>query len=150
MTTSQAASFDTDHDRLRKSIPAVAAAVLVATAALTTYGAHDLREILVVMAIVIVTVAGVFGFLLPRKLSQESAGGTALALSLVGAVLLLPAFWAGVPLVLGVAGAMLGYAGRNARSGSGKSTVALAIGALVSVGYFAVYVLDALAQQGIS
>jgi len=142
-------SFDTDRDGLRRKIVPIAAAVLVAAIALTAYGAHDMGEILVVTAVILATTAGVYGLLLPRKLRQESAGGTSLTMSLVGLALLLPAFWSGLPLVLGVAGAILGYAGRKATKGAGMSQAGFAIGVLSSVGYFAVYVLDALNQAGI-
>ncbi len=87
---------------------------------------------------------------LPRKLAGESAGGTALTLSLLAAVLLLPAFWSGLPLALGVAGAILGYAGQKSVRGSAKCIAALVIGMLASIGYFAVYVLDALHRSGVA
>ena len=142
--------FDTDHGRTRRALVPAAVAVLVATAALTIYGARDVREIVIVLAVLASVMAGVYGFLLPRKLTQDGAGGAALTLSLVGVMLLLPAFWSGLPLALGVSGAMLGYAGRNATTGSGKCAAALVIGTLASIGYFAVYVLDALNQMGVS
>jgi hypothetical protein len=142
--------FDIDHARTRRALIPAALAVFVATAGLTIYGANDLREIAIVLSVLALVIAGVYGFLLPRKLTQESAGGTALTLSLIAAVVLLPAFWSGLPLALGAAGAMLGYAGRNATTGSGKCVAALVIGTVTSIGYFSVYVLDALSQAGVS
>lgn len=140
---------DIDHRPVRRALVPVAVAVMAAAAGLTVYGAHDLREVVVVLVVLVPVVAGVYGVLLPRKLRKASAGGTALTLSLMGAVLLLPAFWSGLPLALGAAGAMLGYAGRNATTGSGTCVAAVAIGALASMGYFAVYVLDTLQQMGV-
>lgn len=141
--------FASDSERIRRSLKPVAAAVFLVSAALTAYGAHDLRETLTVTAVIAVMMVGIYGYLLPRKLAQESAGGTALTMSLVGAALLLPAFWSGLPLVLGVAGAVLGYAGKRARSGAGAAIAAHVIGIVVSIGYFAAYVLDTLHQYGI-
>jgi hypothetical protein len=139
----------TERTSVRRVLVPTGVAVFVAAAALTVYGAHDMTEVAVVLAILVAVMAGVYGYLLPRKLAQESAGGAALTLSIIAAVLLLPAFWSGLPLALGVAGAMLGYAGRNAAKGSGKCVAALVIGALAAIGYFAVYVLDTLHQMGI-
>ncbi len=140
---------DSDHAGISRIVTPAALAVTVAATALTIYGAHDVREVVVVLAILAAVVVGVYGFLVPRRLARPSAGGTALTLSLIAAVLLLPAFWSGLPLALGVAGAMLGYAGRNAPTGSGKSTAALVIGMIAGIGYFAVYVLDTLSQMGV-
>ncbi len=151
MTYSPTAEFhDTHTAPVRRALVPAAVAVLAVTTGLTVYGANDLREILVVLAVLVAVIGGVYGLLLPRKLSQESAGGTALTLSLIGAVLLLPAFWSGLPLALGAAGAMLGYAGRNAATGSGKCVAALVVGTLTAIGYIAVYVLDTLNQMGVS
>lgn len=75
---------------------------------------------------------------------RPSAGGTALALSIPGLVLLLPAFWSGLPLVLGVGGMVLGNHGRSAPSGAGKSIAALVLGALTVLGYFAIYIGDGI------
>ena len=53
------------------------------------------------------------------------------------------------PLVLGVAGALLGYAGRNAASGARLSIAAFVVGLLSSIGYVAIYVIDFLGQSTI-
>ena len=45
--------------------------------------------------------AGVFGLLLPRALREDSAPGRALTLSVLGLPLIVPAFWSGLPMVLG-------------------------------------------------
>ena len=124
------------------------AAVFTATTALTLYGAHGRYEIPIVMTGIIITVIGVYGFLLPRKLAQESAGGTALILSGIAAVLFLPAFWSGQSLILGAAGALLGYVGLKAPTGAGKSIAAIVVGLVASISYFAIYVLDAILPPG--
>ena len=90
------------------------ASALVAAAG-TAFGAHDWSEIAVVWGVIAVATLLVFGLVVPRALRKESAGGTALGLSIPALVLLLPAFWSGLPLVLGVAGLVVGNAGRRAR-----------------------------------
>lgn len=149
MTSSIVGAPDIDASRIGSTLKPLAAGVLIVSSALTAYGAHDLREIIVVITVIVAVTAAVYGFLLPRKLTQESAGGTALTLAVLAALLLLPAFWSGLPLVLGAAGAVLGYAGRNASTGSRQSMAALVLGVLASIGYFAVYLLDTLAQLGV-
>jgi hypothetical protein len=129
--------------RTRPITPIALGTVLVAAAG-TVYGAHDWREIIVVAAVIAVSSAVVFGVVVRRALSRPSAGGTALALSVPAALLLLPAFWSGLPLVLGVAGAVVGDAGRNAREGSGKSIAGLVLGVLAVLGYLAIYIGDGI------
>jgi hypothetical protein len=129
--------------RTRPITPIALGTALVAAAG-TVYGAHDWREIIVVAAVIAVSSAVVFGVVVRRALSRPSAGGTALALSVPAALLLLPAFWSGLPLVLGVAGAVVGDAGRNAREGSGKSIAGLVLGVLAVLGYLAIYIGDGI------
>lgn len=136
------------HPHLPRSVRWLGAAVLVTTAALTLYGAHGRYEIPLVLTTIVASVIGVFGYLLPRKLAQPSAGGTALCLSGLAALLLLPAFWSGQSLILGAAGVLLGYGGRKAPTGARRSIAAVLIGLLVCVGYFAIYLLDALLPPG--
>ena len=104
-------------------------------------GAHDLGEIVSMVALSAVVAAGVFGFVLPRAMREESAPGRALTLSVLGLVLF-PAFWSGLPIVLGSAGALLGHAGRNATTGAKRSVAALVIGLLAVAAYLATYVGD--------
>lgn len=111
----------------------------------TFVGAHDWREIGVISAIVIVVTAAVFGLVVPRALRKGSAGGTALALAIPAVLLLVPAFWAGIPFVLGAAGAVVGNAGRRAPTGSGRSIAGLVLGVLAMVGYVGIYISDLLA-----
>lgn len=126
---------------LRSLAPIGAAAALVAAAA-TSYGAHDWSEIVVVVAVIAVAAGLVFGLVVPRALRKDSAGGTALGLSVSAALLTLPAFWTGLPLVLGLAGIIVGNRGRTARSGAGKCIAALVIGAVAVLGYLTIYLWD--------
>lgn len=139
-----------DRAGITQALLPAAVAVVAAGGTLTVYGAHDFGEVGIVMGIFVPVVIGIYGFLLPRALKGSGGSGIALTLSLIGLALLLPAFWSALPLAFGVAGALLGYAGRNGASGSGKSTAAVALGTLAAIGYFAVYVLDALHQAGVA
>jgi hypothetical protein len=64
-------------------------------------------------------------------------------------LLLVPAFWSGLPAVLGSGGLVLGLAARRTRR-SGVATAAVAIGALAMIGYVAIYVLDWMATNNIA
>ena len=119
------------------------ATFLVASAG-TVFGAHDWTEIAVVVGILAVATAFVFGLVVPRALRKESAGGTALGVSIPALVLLVPAFWSGLPFVLGVAGLVVGNAGRRAPSGAGKCIAATVLGALAALGYLAIYISDGM------
>lgn len=121
---------------------------LVASAA-TTLFAHDWGEVAFSVPFILVASGLVFGLVVPRALRKESAGGTALGLSIPAVLLTLPAFWIGLPLVLGVAGLVVGNAGRTARSGGGKCIAAVVLGAIAVLGYVAIYVMSyALGETG--
>lgn len=130
------------------SRPAALAAVsgLVA-AGLTTAFAHDWAEVAISVAIIAVVTAVVFGYVVPRALRKESAGGTALGLAIPAALLALPAFWSGLPLVLGVAGLVVGNAGRTASSGAGKCIAAVVLSALAVLAYVSIYVGSGIAGE---
>jgi hypothetical protein len=129
------------HSVASSAAPAGIAAAVVASA-MTTLFAHDWAEVAFSVPIILVATGLVFGIVVPRALRKESAGGTALGLSVPAALLLLPAFWIGLPLVLGAAGVVVGNAGRNARSGGGKSIAGLVLGAMAVLGYVAIYVMS--------
>ncbi len=137
MTTS------TISTRAAVPITALGAGSAAVACLLTTYGAHTWAEIAITGPIILVTAAVVFGLVVPRALRKESAGGTALGLSIPAVILVLPAFWAGLPLVLGLAGLVIGNAGRTSRSGAGQCIAAVVLGAIAVLGYAAIYVLDA-------
>lgn len=138
MTTTQAPPTTTP------TVPAapIGIAVAVVASAFTTLCAHDWGEIGFMVPVILIAAGLVFGIVVPRALRKESAGGTALGLSIPAVLLTLPGFWTGLPLVLGVAGLVVGNAGRNARSGGGKCIAALVLGALAVVGYLAIYVMS--------
>lgn len=118
---------------------------LVASAALSLSTAHDTPERVTVLVVEVVAAAVLFGLVVPRGLRRESAGRTACVLGALGLLLLVPAFWSGLPLLLGAAAALLGFAGRRAARGSGPAIAGLVLGLLTVVGYAAIYAVDALA-----
>lgn len=134
--------ISTQHAGPRRAIVPVGVGAFAAAAFWTAMGAHDTREVVIVVGMCAVVAAGVFGFVLPRAMRAQSAPGRALTLSIIGLALIVPAFWAGLPMVLGAAGALLGYAGRNATTGAKGSVTALVIGLLAVAGYWAAYVTD--------
>jgi hypothetical protein len=134
----------------RTTTPHAAAtgAVVGATAAVcTALFAHDWREIAISVGLLAVVTAAIFGLVVPRALRKESAGGTALGLAVPAALLVLPAFWSGLPLVLGVAGVLVGNHGRTASSGARKSIAAVVLGSLAVVSYVAIHVMSGLAGE---
>ena len=112
------------------------AAFAVATVG-TVIGAHDLTEILVVLGVCAPVTIAVYGWLLPRQMAT-GAPGAALTLGIVAALLVVPAFWSGLPLVLGAAAVLLGTASRV--RGRVRSIAAVVLGALASIAYLAIYV----------
>ena len=126
------------------AIAGIGAGSALVAIAFTAVGAHDWTEIGVIAAVVVLATALVHGLVVPRALGRESAGGTALALSVPAAALVVPAFWSGLPLVLGVAGVVVGNHGRHARSGGFASILGMALGALAVIAYVTIYVSDAM------
>ena len=152
-------STTTEQDQARKILAPVGIVTTLLAIGCTAVGVfyrgphddhrHSAWEFIIVTGVIIATAAFVFAFLLPRALRQESTGKSALTLSVLAVLVLLPAFWSGLPLILGVAGALLGYRGRHATHGSGRSTAAVVLGLLAAIGYLALYVFDTVDRAGI-
>ena len=134
MTTSYAPSTD-----IARSVAPIGVGVGLVAAAATTAFAHDWPEVITMVALIVVVTGLVFGVVVPRALRKDSAGGTALGLAVPAALLTLPAFWSGMPLVLGAAAMVVGNAGRTARSGAGKCIAGFVLGTLAVLGYLAIY-----------
>lgn len=107
-------------------------------AVLTAPEAHDTTEIAVVLSVAGVVALAVFGWLVPQGMAK-GAPGTALAMSVVGALLFMPAFWSMLPLLLGVAGAMLGYA--CVSHSPKRAYAAMGLGGLTAAAFFFLYVV---------
>jgi hypothetical protein len=78
-----------------------------------------------------------FGWVIPRS---ERPARTGLIVGLL-AILSLAAFWSGLPYVLGPAAVALGLLGR-ARGNRMQASIAIALGALATVGGVAAIVID--------
>jgi uncharacterized membrane protein len=157
-STAAVPTTQSDRDRARRAIGPVAAAVVVLAAGFTALGvfpsspgheAHHASEFFIVLGIVLAGTLAVFGLVVPRGPARESAGRRGTVMAVLGALLLVPVFWAGLPLVLGAGGALLGYAGKRAPRGAGWATAAYVLGLLVCIGYVAIYVGDYLHTHGI-
>jgi len=143
MSEMSAASATTSSWWERFGVPAVAAFVI--SAALAAWGsysgddAHATRQYLVVLVIILVAIAIVFGFVLPRAVGSANAARTALILSVLG-LLTVAVFWAGLTPVLAIGGIVLA---RTAGT-SGLARAALIVGALALVADLAAYLADQL------
>ena len=127
-------------------LPALAAAALAAgLSAWGTYGDHapDTGEYLIVLGMIAVAAAVVFGWAVPRALRGEAPGAAALVLSVLG-VLSIAVFWSGLPPVLATGGIVLGWAGRNAPRHAGFARAAVAVGLLALAANVAVFIQDRL------
>jgi hypothetical protein len=130
-----------------RALGVLAAAAAVALGVYGAYGdptAPDNQKSAVpfVAAMAVAVAAVVFGLLVPRGLASLRRGGSgarrwALGHSIV-ALILIPVFWSGIPLVVGSAGLTLGLAGRRAAAEHGESakacTSAAVIGLVVALG----------------
>lgn len=143
MTTTTTTTAKNDSGRTL----AVGVAAALVPSAFDVFGADSWQEIAIIVGLVVLTTLLVFGLVLPRALRKESAGGTSLALSIPAALLVVPAFWAGIPFVLGLGGMVVGAAGRQAHTGSGKAIAGLVIGALAALAYLVIFLTD-LAHNG--
>jgi hypothetical protein len=130
-----------------RSITAIAAigsvALAAGLAAWGTFGESNASVwgYVLVLAIIGVAAVAVFGWVVPRGLRRESAGATAVALSVLG-VLTIAVFWSGLPPVLAAGGIVLGLAGWSAHTGAALCRAAVVIGVFALVGDVAVYIQD--------
>jgi hypothetical protein len=152
MSQSQAINSNRTHPgRARRLLWPVAIAILLFT---VSYPANDfitaskpsdigLGLFLVYAGIAVLTVGLVFGVLLPWALPRDGSGGLALTLAVVGTVFA-PGFWVGFPPGLAAGGALLGWAGLDARTGRRLSQAAFSVGlfgvAFNVVSYAAVFI----------
>lgn len=130
--------------RLRSLLVPTGIATTIVSSVFTYLGAHSRGEYVSMIALALVTAAVVYGWVAPRALEEEAAPKTAITMSVIAALTALPAYWTGLPLVLGAAGALVGYGGRGAARGSGLSITAMLIGVLSVLGYLTIYIVDGL------
>lgn len=144
MTSMSAISSPAVAGHHRRTSALVGVGTAAVASAFTAWGAHDLRETAMVVPVILAVAALVYGVVVPRALGSERAGGTALALSVPAALLTVPVFWSGLPLVLGAAGVLLGYAARGGARGGGKAIAGVVLGVLAVVGYLTIYIVDGI------
>ncbi|HSI97814.1 MAG TPA: hypothetical protein VK926_05585 [Gaiellaceae bacterium] len=140
------APVEATSSRQRVGLPATFAVVLAAVlSAWGTFGDHfhasSIREYAIILGVIAVAAALVFGWVVPRGLRKESAGRTAVMLSVLG-FLTIAIFWSGLPPVLAVGGIVLGWAGRSAARGSLACRAAIVVGAVAIVADVLVFVQD--------
>lgn len=105
----------------------VAVLVAVLSVVLPPVRPDQLRSLPIVVVVLVAIAALVFFLVVPRGERSNRPAVPGLVCSIIG-LLLLPAFWSGLPIVLGAAGYVLGQAGRGGRQTTGGG---LALGAIV-------------------
>src|SRR3954447_5215002 len=148
ITAGTEAGANLDRDRARHALVPVAVTSFLIAAFLDLARSDTAGEALSMAAFGLLVVCVVYPVVVARGLRRDNAGGRALTMGILGLLLIVPAAWTGLPMILGAAAALLGYAGRRAASGSGQSTAAFVLGVLSMVGYIAFYVSDWIANPG--
>ena len=130
------------HTATDRRLTAAAAGLLAygVSSYFTWQGANSDGEIVFSLGLAAAISLVVFGWLVPTRRATGSPA-TALTLGIVAAALVLPAFWSGLPLILGVAAILVGRA-----SAGTSAKVAVALGALASVVYLYLYIVVDLVQ----
>ena len=142
-------SRSTDVPLLPAAVGVTAVSLAFAAFGIWGYGTPDSNagvEMLVTGACTIVTVAIVFGLVLPRALRSDIPGRAGLVLSVLGLLVSVPLFWAGVAPALAVGGILAGRAGATAPRGRRLATAAFVVGILALIGYVGTYAGDWLSQ----
>jgi tellurite resistance protein TehA-like permease len=139
-----------DNLRARRAFVPAAVGTAVLILFFETMRADSLGEAIAMDAFGVVCTALVYGLVVRTGLRHEAVPVRAVVMSVLGLLLAFPAFWSGLPLVLGGAGALLGYAGKRASARSGSCIAAFVVGALAVIAYLAIYVGDWIANPGAS
>lgn len=142
--TALSSSFGSASDVTPRTGYAVGAVSFAVAAVWIVIGAHEIVEVSSMLATAAVATVVAFGVVVPRGLRSGGAPRAALTMAALGLLLIVPAFWSGLPMVLGAAGALLGWAGRRADRGSRMSIAAAVVGLLAVAGYLATYLTDQL------
>lgn len=147
--------------RANRSLGAMAAmafAGAVAVSALATFGGEQQQDQVGTYWIVVLFLAGitalVFGLVVRSGMRTAGAANSAALSGLVtsiAAVVTIVAYWSGLPVLLGVAGTLLGMRAReNAEQGGGRrgmATAAVALGLIAAAGAAVIVVMDTLASR---
>jgi hypothetical protein len=97
----------------------VAVMVAILSVMLPPVRPDQLRALPIVVVVVLVIAAIVFFLIVPRGERSNRPAVPGLGCSIIGLLLVFPAFWSGLPIVLGAAGFVLGQAGRGSRRATG-------------------------------
>lgn len=148
-TTSVTTTHTSDHERAGRAVVPVGVATLLIATACSFQGRNSMGEWVFELGIQIVAAGVIFGLVVPRGLRHESPGRRALVMGVLGALLVAPAFWLGLPIQLGAAAVLLGYAGRRDSTGSGMSIASVVLGSLTVVFYLSIYIGEYLDSHGV-
>lgn len=90
----------------------------------------QLSTLPIVLVVLLVVAAALFFFAVPRAAGSNRPAVLGLVFGILG-LLLLPAFWSGLPIVLGAAGALLGREARATGGGLALAAVIVGVAAVV-------------------
>ena len=108
----------------------LAVLVAVLSTVLPPVYADQLRALPVVVLVLLVVAAVLFVVVVPRASRSNRPAVAGLVCSILG-LLLLVAFWSGLPIVLGTAGALLGRMERTTGRGLALAAVIIGVAAIV-------------------
>lgn len=148
ITADTSSSATAERDRARRALVPVAVTSFLVAAFFELARADSAAESLSMVAVGLLVVCLLYPLVVAPGLRRESAGGRSLTMGILAVLLIVPAFWSGLPMILGAAAALLGHAGRRAASGSGQATAGFVLGTLGMIGYLAFYVSDWIANPG--
>jgi hypothetical protein len=109
---------------------------------------HDAGEFWVITGVIVVSVGLVFGVVVRHWQGTRRAGAAGLVLAALALLLTVPAFWSGLPVVLGAGALTLGLADRRG-PGTRAGPAAISLGALAVLAYVAIYILDWMSTNDI-
>ncbi len=107
----------------------VAVLVAILSTVLPPVYADQLRALPVVVLVLLVVAAVLFVVVVPRASRSNRPAVAGLVCSILG-LLLLVAFWSGLPIVLGTAGVLLGRMGRTTGRGLALAAVIVGVAAI--------------------
>ncbi len=107
----------------------VAVLVAVLSTVLPPIIPDQLRALPIILVVLLVVAAALFFFVVPRAARSARPAVAGLICSILG-VLLVVAFWSGLPIVLGTAGALLGRMERTTRRGLALAAVYIGVAAV--------------------
>jgi hypothetical protein len=120
----------------------VAVLVAILSVVLPPVIPEQLSSLPIVVVVLLAVAAVLFLFVVPRAARSDHPAVAGLICGIVGLLLVLPAFWSGLPIVLGAAGALLGRMGRT--TGRGLALAAIVTGTVAVVLDLLALLLDRL------